>query len=140
MVRLLELNPQDFGKFFWTLMIFSACFSFLRNRLFSRCSFSISSSAGVFLLFGPRRRPEAWSVPSRRSFLHSVRWDEYSPSCRSSFPIPPETRHWSAFSRIPSLYSFVNVRRTAFAGTSVSRLWVSIVIVVISAIYLLPLQ
>jgi hypothetical protein len=47
-----------------------------------------------------------------------VRWLEYRPSRRSSAPMAPGSRWWSASRRIPSLYSAVNRRRVAFATTS----------------------
>jgi len=58
-------------------------------------------------------------VPSRRCARQVLRWEESSPSCLSRLPNSPVSVQRSAFSRIFSLYSFVNLRRVGFAVTSV---------------------
>src|SRR3954470_22275874 len=60
------------------------------------------------------------SSPRSRACRHVVRWDEYSPSRRSSAPISPGPLQASASFTIFLLYSTVNARRLAFSVTSVT--------------------
>src|SRR5690606_40553171 len=58
------------------------------------------------------------SSPASRARRHSTRCEEYRPSRRRRAPSSPRS-HASASLRILRLYSAVNLRRLAFAVTSV---------------------
>src|SRR3954447_13291418 len=87
------------------------------------------SSSAIFLsrgstgaALGPRffvAAPGA-SSPRSRARRQVVRWDENSPSRRSSAPISPRPLQDPASFTILRLYSTVNARRLAFSGTSVT--------------------
>ena len=92
-------------------MMISAFLSCSVSRALSRRSFSVSSAMGSRLDLGPR-------LPASRSRRHVVISDEYNPSCRNSWPMPPEPLASSASVRIRCLYSAVKRRRLAWATTS----------------------
>ena len=81
--------------------------------------FLISSWMGSRLDLGPRFcGVRAWRTPAARSRRQVANNDEYSPSRRSSAPIPPEPLAWSDSVRMRCLYSAVKRRRLAWATTS----------------------
>jgi hypothetical protein len=86
------------------------------------CSAIFLSRGSAGAAFGPRLLGAAPGANSPRSLAcrQVVRWDEYSPSRRSSAPISPEPLQASASFTILRLYSTVNARRLAFSVTSVS--------------------
>src|ERR1035438_8740046 len=78
-------------------MTISALRSCSVRRTFSRRSWAVSSWNGSRLDLGPRFcGVRAWRTPASRSRRHVANSDEYSPSRRSSIPIPPEPLAWSA--------------------------------------------
>ena len=98
-------------------MMSSACSSRLRRRAFSRSSSFTRGSTTRAL--GPRfLEPSAARAPCSTSRRQAVSRDEYSPSRRRRAPISPSSLQRSASRTIRSLYSEVNLRRWALAGTS----------------------
>src|SRR6266542_1338561 len=109
--------PSSSETFPWTSMIFSAWPKRRRRR-----SLSVRSRV-ISLSFGsgrerPRGRPRATRAPASRWRRQSTRWEEYSPSRRSSAPISPGSVAASISFRMASLYSAVNRRRVGRSGTS----------------------
>src|SRR3989304_301666 len=109
--------PRISETFFWTPMMSSACSSRFRRRAFSRSSSFTRGSTTRAL--GPRfLEPSATQAPCSTSRRQAVSSDEYSPSRRRRAPISPSSLQLSASRTIRSLYSEVNLRRWALAGTS----------------------
>src|SRR3990172_7595354 len=109
--------PRSAETFFWTPMMSSACSSRFRRRAFSRSSSFTRGSTTRAL--GPRfLEPSAARPPCSTSRRQAVSRDEYSPSRRRRAPISPSSLQRSASRTIRSLYSEVNLRRWALAGTS----------------------
>src|SRR6266852_4257059 len=91
------------------------------HRVISRaCSTSFLSRGSTTRRAGPRFFAAPASSPRSRAARHVVRWDEYSPSRRSSAPTAPGVLQPSAARTIFRLYSTVNRRRVAFATTSIA--------------------
>src|SRR5690606_27900279 len=115
--------PSNVETFFWTSMIVSACSRRFSSRVTSRMRRRFS---WITSLSGRPLRPRffaasASSSPRARCLRHALRCDAYSPSRRSSSPMPPVWAKASASRRTRSLYCAVNRRRFAFAVTSVSE-------------------
>ena len=110
-------SPGSRQLFFGGAMIVSARCSFRWSLRFSASNCFTRGSIGRGV--GPRRRPRmSRRAPCARCRRQFATCELYKPSRRSSAPSSPGRLHASACLRMPSRYSAVNRRRSAFAGTS----------------------